>query len=130
MTLGFLGVAVVVGGAIARRRNSRPLTARASSLRALMIGVFTIFALWLIAAAVAWSPLAAAIVRLVALATTWVAVTVGFGAVILSRISSRRAAAAQSPVVPLDEMTWQTPTPVSGVAAARRPTPVVSGKSR
>ena len=130
MTLGLLGVSVVVGGAIARRRNSRPLTARATSLRALMIGVFTIFALWLVAAAVSWSPLAAAIVRLVALAVTWVAVTVGFGAVILSRISSRRAPVAPSPVIPLDDMTWQTPTPVSGVAAARRPTPVVSGKSR
>ena len=130
MTLGFLAVAVVIGGAIARRRNSRPLTARATALRAMMIGVFTIFALWLVAAAVAWAPLAAGIVRLVALAATWVAVTAGFGAVILSRVAPRRAAAPLSPVVPLDEISWQTPTPVSGVAAARRPTPVVSGKGR
>ena len=131
MTLGVLGVAVVTGGAIARRRGSRPLTARATALRALLIGVFTIFALWLVAAALAWSPLAAGIVRLIAFAATWVAVTVGFGAVILSRISPRRAAAAASPVVPLDdEISWQTPTPVSGVAAARRPTPAVSGKGR
>ena len=130
MTLGFLGVAVVVGGAIARRRGSRPLTARATSLRALMIGVFTLFALWLVAAALAWSPLAAAVVRLIAFAMTWVAVTVGFGAVILSRIAPRRAAITPSPIAPLDEISWQTPTPVSGVAAARRPTPVASGKGR
>lgn len=130
MTLGFLAVAVVVGGGIARRRGSRPLTARATSLRALMIGVFTIFALWLVAAALAWSPLAAAVVRLIAFATTWVAVTVGFGAVILSRIAPRAATVAPSPAAPLDEISWQTPTPVSGVAAARRPTPVASGKVR
>ena len=130
MTLGFLAVSVVVGGAIARRRGSRPLTARATALRALMIGVFTIFALWVVAAAVAWAPLAAGIIRLIALAATWVAVTVGFGAVILSRIAPRRAAVPASPVVSLDEITWQTPTPVSGVAAARRPTPVASGKGR
>ncbi len=130
MTLGFLGVAVVVGGAIARRRGSRPLTARATSLRALMIGVFAFFTLWLIAAALAWSPLAAAIVRLIALAVTWVAVTVGFGAVILSRVAPRPVTATPVPVTPLDDISWQTPTPVSGVAAARRPTPVVSGKGR
>ena len=130
MTLGFLGVSMVVGGAIARRRGSRPLTARATSLRALMIGVFTIFALWLLAAALAWSPIAAAVVRLVALAATWVAVTVGFGAVILARIAPRRAPATPLPEPALDEISWQTPTPVSGVAAARRPTPVVSGKGR
>jgi len=130
MTLGFLGVAVVIGGAVARRRGSRPLTARATSLRALMVGVFTLFVLWVIAAALAWSPLSAAIVRLTAFAATWVAVTVGFGAVMLSRFGSRRAVGGPSAVVPLDEISWQTPTPVSGVAAARRPTPVVSGTSR
>ena len=130
MTLGFLAVSVVIGGAIARRRGARALTARATSLRALMLGVFTLFALWVLAAALAWSPLASAVARLVALAVTWVAVTVGFGAVILSRLGSRRAVASTAPVVPLDEISWQTPTPVSGVAAARRPTPVVSGKSR
>lgn len=130
MTLGFLAVAVVIGGAIARRRGSRPLTARATSLRALMLGVFALFLLWVVAAAVAWSPLASAIVRLVALGVTWVAVTTGFGAVILSRVGSRRAAVRAASPLPLDEISWQTPTPVSGVAAARRPTPVVSGKGR
>ena len=130
MTLGFLAVSVVVGGAVVRHRGARALTSRATSLRALMIGVLTLFALWVLAAALAWSPLASAIVRLVALAVTWVALTVGFGAVILSRFGSRRRAVQSTPAIPLDEISWQTPTPVSGVAAARRPTPVVSGKGR
>lgn len=130
LILGFLAVAVVVGGAIARRRGSRALTARATSLRALMIGVFTLLALWIVAAGFAWSPLAAAILRLVAAAVTWVAVTAGFGAVILSRVGARRVETRAEPEVVLDELSWQTPTPVSGVAAARRPTPVASGKGR
>jgi hypothetical protein len=129
-TLGFLAVAVVIGGAIAKRRGSRPLTARATSLRALMLGVFTLLALWVVAAAISWSPVAAAIIRLIAAAVTWVAVTAGFGAVILSRVGSRREQLRAEPNVPLDDLSWQTPTPVSGVAAARRPTPVISGKSR
>jgi hypothetical protein len=130
LTLGFLAVAVVVGGAIARRRGSRALSARATSLRALMIGVFTLLLLWIVAGALAWSPLAAAILRLVAAAVTWVAVTAGFGAVILSRVDARKADVSPEPEVVLDQLSWQTPTPVSGVAAARRPTPVVSGKGR
>jgi hypothetical protein len=130
LTLGFLAVAVVVGGAIARRRGSRALTARATSLRALMLGVFTLFALWLVAAGFAWSPFAAAILRLVAAAVTWVAVTAGFGAVILSRVGAQRVATWAEPEIVRDELSWQTPTPVSGVAAARRPTPVASGKGR
>jgi hypothetical protein len=131
LTLGFLAVAVVVGGAIAKRRGSRPLSARATSLRALMIGVLSLMFLWMVAAAMIWSPLAAAILRLIAAAVTWVAITAGFGAVILSRVSARRVDVRPEPVVPLDDLSWQTPTPVSGVAAARRPTPVVtSGRGR
>lgn len=131
LTLGFLAVAVVVGGAVVKRRRVRPLTARATSLRALMIGVFSLLALWLVAAAVVWSPLAAAILRLVAGAVTWVAVTAGLGAVILSRLSARPAEGRPEPAMSLDELGWQTPTPVSGVAAARRPTPVATtGKGR
>ena len=130
LTLGFLAVAVVVGGAIARRRGSRALTARATSLRALMLGVFTLLALWLVAAGFAWSPLTAAVLRLVAAAVTWVAFTAGFGAVILSRLGARHVETRPEPEIVLDELSWQTPTPVSGVAAARRPTPVASGKGR
>ena len=59
-----------------------------------------------------------------------VAVTAGFGAVLISRAGTRRTVPPQAPVAPLDDMSWQTPTPVSGVAAARRPTPVASGKGR
>ena len=130
LTLGFLAVSVVIGGAVARRRGSRALTTRATALRALMIGVFTLFILWLAAAAFVWSPLVTAVLRLIAAAVTWVAVTAGFGAVILSRVPTRKPEIRPEPEVILDDLSWQTPTPVSGVAAARRPTPVVTGKGR
>ena len=130
LTLGFLAVAAVVGGAVARRRATAGMTTRAASLRGMMIGVVILLALWVLAAAFVWSPLGAAIIRLVAAVFTWVAVTAGFGAVILSRVGSRRIEARAEPEVVLDDLSWQTPTPVSGVAAARRPTPIASGKAR
>ena len=49
-----------------------------------------------------------------------VAVTLGLGATILSRAGTRREARADRPKTPAD-LSWQTPTPVTGVVAARRP---------
>jgi hypothetical protein len=124
LTLAFLTVALVIGRAVGLRRPDTTLARRAAALRAMLIGVSTLFVLWVVAALLGWSPLAAGIVRLIALVTTWVAVSAGFGAVLTSRAGTRRAEPVTSrPVIP-DEVAWQTPTPVSGVAAARRPTPV------
>lgn len=130
VSLAFLAIALVVGRSISRRRRSAPLTRRAEALRAMLIGIATLFAVWIAGSLLGWNPFAAAIVRIAALAITWVAVTTGFGAVLISRAGTRRAdpVAARSPIP--DEMAWQTPTPVSGVAAARRPTPVASGRPR
>jgi len=71
---------------------------------------------------------AGAILRGLALAMTWVAATLGLGATLLSRAGTQRPAmraggpAARRPTP--DELAWQTPTPVTGVTAARRPAPV------
>ena len=129
-TLAFLAVAIVIGRAVSRRRRSESLARRAEALRAMIIGVSSLFLVWIVGAALDWIPLIAGIARVVALAVTWVAVTAGFGAVLISRAGTRRAEpVARNAGVP-DEIAWQTPTPVSGVAAARRPTPVTSGSSR
>jgi hypothetical protein len=129
-TLAFLTVALVMGRAVVKRRGSMPLTRRAESLRAMIIGVSSLFALWIVAAALAWSPLASGIIRILALIVTWVAMTAGFGAVLISRAGTRRREAAPArPPIP-DEVAWQTPTPVSGVAAARRPTPIATGRGQ
>jgi hypothetical protein len=76
------------------------------------------------AAALLGGGAAGLLVRSAAVALTWVAVTAGFGAALRSRAGTRvgrplatATAGAGSPVA-----AWQTPTPIAGVVAARRPT--------
>ena len=115
VTLGFLAVARVVGGAAWRGGDA---SARARSFGALFAGVSIFLAPWLVGAALAWTPLAASLIRSVALATTWAAATLGLGAAILSRAGTHRRSAAGTR--PVELAAWQTPTPVAGVVAARR----------
>jgi hypothetical protein len=114
LTLGFLAVARLVGGAILRSGDATRLAA----LGALAAGLAVFFALWMIAALLSWAPLAATVVRAAALAVTWAAGTLGLGAAILSRAGTHRRVAAGTRPVELAD--WQTPTPLTGVAAARR----------
>jgi hypothetical protein len=122
LTLGFLAVARLTGAAIAggaRRGATAPV--RGASLRALVVGLALYLGLWLAAAAFTWSPLVGSILRAAALAVTWVAITLGLGAIIGSRVTAWRPQSAGTAAGGADPMVWQTPTPVTGVAAARRP---------
>lgn len=116
LTLGFLAVARLVGGAVRPAPDTGP---RARTLLALGVGVAIFFALWMVAALLAWAPLAATVVRAAALAATWAAMTLGLGATLLSRAGTHRKVAAGTRPVELAD--WQTPTPLTGVVAARRP---------
>jgi hypothetical protein len=118
VTLGFLAVARLIGGAV--RRSSRDTTARSRALAALALGLALVFSLWMIAAALTWAPLAAVVVRAAALAATWAALTLGLGAALISRAGTHRRVAAGTR--PVELASWQTPTPLTGVVAARRPT--------
>jgi hypothetical protein len=120
-TLGLLSVAAVIGRARARDDAAR---SRARLLRALLTGYALIWLPWLLAALTVAVPVLGLTTRIIALASSWVVVTVGVGAVVWSRgglrvpepmrpITSGAAAAAQPD--------WSTPTPVGGVVAARRP---------
>lgn len=120
--LGFIALAEVTGTAIAARRPGASST-RGIALRALLIGTALYLGLWILAAAFTWQPLLGGILRVFAATVTWVAMTAGFGAVILSRGGQRRPQAALDEPSMQDIASWQTPTPVGGVAAARRPTP-------
>lgn len=130
LALGFLAVVRLTGRIWSRADGTAPNAARGANLRALFIGLVLYLGLWLLAAIFTWQPVAGAVLRGVALAVSWVAATVGLGAALLSRAGTRRldprerAAAARRPA-PAD-LAWQTPTPVTGVAAARRP--VVTAK--
>ena len=117
LTLGFLAVARLTGRAITSDRGTT--TPRGVHVRALMIGLVVFGAIWMLAAVFTWSPVFGAILRAVAVAITWVAATVGLGASIISRAGTQRAVATGSRTA-TDELAWQTPTPVTGVAASSR----------
>lgn len=115
LTLGFLSVARLAGGSF----GSNAGEARGRALRALVFGVTIFMGIWVVAAAFQWSPVIAGLLRTVAFAVTWVAATAGFGAAILSRGGTNRDAAVTEPTE--ESPAWQTPTPITGVAAARKP---------
>lgn len=117
VTLGFLAVARLIGGAL--WHSTRDTTVRSRTLAALAVGLAIFFALWLAGAALTWSPLGATIARAIALAVTWTAMTLGLGSAILSRAGTHRRVAAGTR--PVELAAWQTPTPLTGVIAARRP---------
>ena len=114
LTLGFLAVARVAGGGLGSARGEE----RGRALRALIFGIVIFMGAWVLAAVFQWSPTISGILRMIALAVTWVAATAGFGAAILSRGGTNRDAAKK---VVDESAAWQTPTPITGVAAARKP---------
>lgn len=117
VTLGFLAVSRLTGVAFTSDRGTT--SPRGVHLRALFTGLIVYLALWLLAAAFAWNPVIGSVARAAAFAITWVAATVGLGAAITSRAGTVRPGNA-SGKSPVDEYAWQTPTPVTGVAAATR----------
>jgi len=118
VTLGFLAVARLTGGALTSDRGTT--SPRGVHLRALFMGLVVYLGIWMIAALFAWNPIAGAVLRAVAIAVVWVAATVGLGAAIASRAGTQRPGAGSGQKPTTDEYAWQTPTPVSGVAAATR----------
>jgi len=129
VTLGFLAVARITGESVAPSA-SRKYSANAAALRGLVVGVVLYMGLWVLASAFAWAPMVETILRGIAVAITWVAATVGLGAAVLSRGGTRRAVAPPSVLAPVNDLPWQTPTPVTGVVAARRPTPSSTTRER
>jgi hypothetical protein len=130
ITLGILAVAQVTGRSLFGGRLDA-LSPRGAALKALMIGLVVYMVAWVIAAAVVTVPVANVILGGIAFILSWVAATVGFGAVLISRGGTRRVEEAEAPAPmapPRDVMAWQTPTPVTGVVAARRPTPAPARK--
>lgn len=119
-TLGFIAVAKLTGEGIGGGAASR-MSERGGALRGLLIGLALYMGLWFLAALLNNVPGAGVVLRLLALTVTYVAVTAGFGAALLSRGGTRRDAAVTYVPAPAAEAAWQTPTPVTGVLAARRP---------
>jgi len=126
IALGFIAVAETTGRALVRSRTQAMLTPRGAQLRALVTGVSAFGLMWVVAACVSENSGAGLAIRGIVAIITIVAVTAGVGAVIVWRLEVRRIARGLLPASSphsIDDTSWQTPTPVSGVAAARRPTP-------
>ena len=124
LTLGFLAVARVTGAVLTKPPASSG-TARAALLRSLAVGIAIYLGFWILAAAFAWNPVAHMALSGIAFVITWVAVTAGLGAAIISRAGTRPVVEADAAPPAVEELAWQTPTPIGGVVAARRPTPRV-----
>jgi hypothetical protein len=116
--LGFLAVSRVAGQALTRRAAT--VSVRGAELRSMLAGLFFFFGLWLVAALLSWVPVLGSLLHALAFVVTWAAATVGLGAAVITRGGGRPTTA---PVVAAPggaELGWQTPTPISGIAAARR----------
>ncbi|MGH7647408.1 MAG: hypothetical protein ACREND_04785 [Gemmatimonadaceae bacterium] len=126
LALGFIAMSYVTGEAAMRWRGAVSPYTPPPVVQFLLIGLSLYFVFWMVGGLLSWAGWLGALLRLIAAMVTWVAVTVGFGATLASRGGTRapgRAPAPRVPPPPAPDSGWQTPTPVSGVAAARRPTP-------
>jgi hypothetical protein len=122
LALGFLAVALLLGYGLAGGRNGD--TGLLATLQPMLVGLAIFLVIWVAGAGFPWAGGFGAALRMIAVILTWTALTTGLGAVIMTRAGSRPAPVpAQLPPAPTAEHEWQTPTPVTGVTAARRPTP-------
>ncbi len=123
LALGFIAISYVIGDAAMRWRGAAVGGGRAQLLQFLLIGLSIFLVLWVVAGAVGGFGALGGLVRFIVAVLTWVALTAGFGATLASRGGTRTPARpAFEELERADDLSWQTPTPVSGVAAARRPT--------
>lgn len=119
--LGVLAVAHAMGEIWSRRRMALGHAVSPNSYRYVWIGLLALASVWGVWALFGWVPFAGAVVLVSALIATWLLVTVGLGASILSRIGVRPDFAGR--LVPAealtDEYLWATPQ--LGVPAVNRP---------
>ena len=119
VTLGFIAVSRFTGRAFVGKAASRR-----AHLQSLIAGLALYLGWWFLAALFVSNPMVGSVLRAVALAVTWVGLTFGLGATILTRAGTRRNSGPAT-YRPANELSWQTPTPVAGVVAARRPVATV-----
>lgn len=122
LALAFIAFAYVAGDSIVHRLGANATGSPGFVI--LLAGLLFFFLLWLVAALFAWAGALSPALRAVASLITWLAVSVGLGATMISRGGTRSISPSPAQMPVLDEYSWQTPTPVTGVVAARRPTPV------
>lgn len=125
VTLGYLAIAGIAGAVVVSAPGEGDRARRAAALRGVLVGLALLMIPWFVSAGLEWSPVGSTIARTVAVAITWVACSAGLGAALISRGGVRRAPAPVAQRA-MASAGWQTPTPVAGVTAARRPTPLAT----
>jgi len=117
ITLGALAAASVAGHAVVREGRN----VRVRAMRSMVTGTVLLMLPWLASALLVNSPWGGMLARIVAVAITWVAASAGLGAALMARGGVRRVHlhVGHAPASPAG---WQTPTPIGGIVAARRPT--------
>ena len=118
-TGGYLAVAKSVGSTYLNRRMAQGHAIDATPYKSLVYGLVGLMAIWLPAAFLGWIPVMGPALALLAAIFTWVMVTAGFGAAILSRagiratfVNTRRASALT------DEHYWPMDTGITLHTAA------------
>ncbi len=107
---GYLAVAHAVGETFARRRMANGAFVRAPNAYGyLFTGLIGLLGLWAAAALTGWMGPVVLVFKVAAAIVTWLAATVGFGAVLLSRAGLREAFAGRHFGEMSDEYLWATP---------------------
>ncbi|MBA4072045.1 MAG: hypothetical protein C0497_09460 [Gemmatimonas sp.] len=121
VTLGALAAASVAGHPVVRQGRN----VRTRAVQSMVTGTMLLTLPWLASALLVNSQWGGMLARIVAVAITWVAASAGLGAALMARGGVRRVHlhVSRAPVSPDG---WQTPTPIGGIVAARRPTPTPS----
>ncbi|MGQ0703432.1 MAG: hypothetical protein ACT4PM_09915 [Gemmatimonadales bacterium] len=120
---GTIAVAHAMGETYVRRRMAAGVPIGSpNSFRYLLTGLATLAAIWLAWVGFGWVPVAGTLILWCSLIATWVVVTAGFGAFLLSRGGTRPAFTGRviPPEAVTDEYLWATPR--FGVDAVKRPT--------
>lgn len=133
VTLGLLGVALMIGRALIGQRGRND---REAALYGLLLGLLLLSVTWVGAAFAKPIPIIGVATHLMVTSFTWAVTTVGIGAVVRSRASTLRFAWTHSGTtfgswtrvhhseVPISETPplWATPTPLPGAVATVRRT--------
>jgi hypothetical protein len=114
---GYLAVAHAIGETFTRRRMAHGAFVRAPNAYGyLFAGLIGLLGLWAAAALTGWMGPVVIVFRIAAVIVTWIAMTTGFGAVLLSRAGLRETFAGRHVGEMSDEYLWATP-PATPTAA-------------
>lgn len=118
---GTIAVAHAMGETITRRRMAHGVRLSPNGYRYVLTGLAGLGAVWLAWVAIGWVPIAGSVAFGIATLSSWVAVSAGFGAALLSRGGIREEFSGRLLPTPMltDEYLWATPQ--FGVPAVKRP---------